>query len=466
MYFFFNRYFTPKTVFIWLSEFSLIFLLAVLSAAVRFSFDWPAIMDYDPWFVKTFILTTFYMVIFYILELYSPEYYYPGRQMLMRLLQGTALASIALFTVYYIFPLLKAGRGVLGVSVFAIPVAIFLWRILFTRTGQLGFELPEKRILIIGSGELARRIGSEIYGMRDHGLRLMGFVDDDPRMQGQSIVNPGVIGGYGDIGSIVREHGIDRIIVALADRRARLPMSALLDCKLRGVTIDEGETFQERMTGRIPLDHLKPSWMVFSDGFKSLRSRKIIKRIFDLILASIGLVVAAPLMLVTALLIKLDSRGPVLFNQTRVGENGRLFEIHKFRSMQVDAEKETGPVWAETNDARVTRVGAVMRKLRIDELPQLINVIMGDMSFAGPRPERPFFVEKLKESIPYYEVRHTVKPGVTGWAQIKYPYGASVQDALEKLQYDIYYIKNMSPLLDFIIFFMTLKIILTGRGAR
>ncbi|MDP2689934.1 MAG: exopolysaccharide biosynthesis polyprenyl glycosylphosphotransferase, partial [Deltaproteobacteria bacterium] len=240
----------------------------------------------------------------------------------------------------------------------------------------------------------------------------------------------------------------------------------LLDCKLKGIQVEEGETFNERVTGNIPLDHLKPSWMVFSDGFKSLRSRKIVKRALDLFLAVVGLVAASPIMLLTALLVKLESKGPVILSQARVGENGREFNIYKFRSMREDAEVSTGPVWAGAKDPRVTRVGAVIRKIRFDELPQLVNVLKGDMSFVGPRPERLFFVTKLKDVIPYYEIRTVVKPGITGWAQIMYPYGATTHDALEKLQYDIYYIKNMSPLLDFLIFFWTIKVILTGKGAR
>mgnify|MGYP001611878982 FL=1 len=254
--------------------------------------------------------------------------------------------------------------------------------------------------------------------------------------------------------------------MALPDKRAKLPMSALLDCKLQGIKVEEGETFNERVTGKIPLDHLKPSWMVFSDGFKSLRSRKILKRVLDILMAFSMLIVAAPLMVITAAAIKLTSKGPAIFKQVRVGENGRNFNIYKFRSMRHDAEAGTGPVWAGASDSRVTLIGRFIRLTRIDELPQIINVVKGDMSFVGPRPERPFFVLKLREVIPYYEMRTVVKPGITGWAQIKYPYGATVQDALEKLQYDIYYIKNMSPLLDFMIFVMTAKVVLTGKGAR
>ncbi|HXI09455.1 MAG TPA: TIGR03013 family XrtA/PEP-CTERM system glycosyltransferase, partial [Thermodesulfobacteriota bacterium] len=270
----------------------------------------------------------------------------------------------------------------------------------------------------------------------------------------------------GDIRRLVGSEKIDRIIIALNDRRAKLPMSALLDCKLAGVVIEEGETFNERLSGKIPLDHLKPSWMVFSDGFRSLRSRKTVKRVIDVVLSLVCLILTLPIFLITAILIKLDSRGPVIFKQVRVGENGKHFNVYKFRSMRTDAESASGPVWASKKDDRVTRVGRVIRKIRVDELPQVVNVLKGDMSFVGPRPERPFFVDKLKEVIPYYEIRNIVKPGITGWAQIKYPYGATIDDAVEKLQYDIYYIKNLSPMLDIMIFFWTIKVVLTGRGGR
>lgn len=460
----FNGEQSSKYLIIISAEGALIFLTAILSAAIRFSLDYYEISSYDPSFVKTFVLVMVYLATFYYFDLYKPEFYRPGRNLFIRLMQATFVASIVLFGIFYLVPAFKHGRGILLVNTLLLPMAILLWRAIFSVS--LSKRLPQRRVLIIGSQALAKKLGTEIHrGMRD-GYKLVGFVDDDPSRQGLSIVNPGVIGGYGDIRRIVDDERIDTILVALPDRRAKLPMSALLDCKLKGVSVEEGETFNERLSGQIPLDHLKPSWMVFSDGFKSLRSRKILKRVEDVALSIMMLVAAAPIMLITAALIRLESKGPVIFRQERVGEHGRLFNIYKFRSMRQDAEAKSGPVWATTNDNRVTRVGAIIRVLRIDELPQLVNVIRGDMSFVGPRPERPFFINKLKEVIPYYEIRSVVKPGLTGWAQIKYPYGANIQDALEKLQYDIYYIKNMTPLLDLVIFLETIKVVITGRGAR
>lgn len=464
MYYVFNRYLAPKTIFIWISELALLFTTALFLTAVRFSFETTRVVTYDPQFIKTIVLAGAYATFFAYFGLYLPELYKPGRQMFIKLVQATAVATILLFCMYYIFPSFKVWRGILFANMLVLPGALILWRSALSMF--VNMNLPSNKVLIIGSGELAKKIGADIYTSQVYGFDLVGFIDDNPAMLGTSIVNPGVIGGYGDIARISDNNRIDRIIIALADRRAKLPMSALLECKLRGIAIEEGETFHERATGKIPLDHLKPSWMVFSDGFKSLRSRKILKRVIDLMLSVTVFALTIPLMLIAAAAIKLESRGPLIFRQQRVGENGRLFNVYKFRSMREDAESKTGPIWADSADTRVTKVGNIIRKLRIDELPQLVNVIKGDMSFVGPRPERPYFVDKLKEVIPYYEMRTVVKPGITGWAQIKYPYGASVKDSLEKLQYDIYYIKNMSPLLDAIIVLMTVKVVLTGRGAR
>jgi len=330
----------------------------------------------------------------------------------------------------------------------------------------LNIRLREQRVLIIGSGDLAKQIGTEIYNHKELGLKLVGFIDNDPAMLGKSIINPGVIGNQNDIASIVNSERIDEIIVALSDRRAKLPMSVLLDCKLHGVSIEEEATFLERMGGKVLLENLKPSWMVFSEGFKHFGYKKILKRVLDLFFATTGIILTLPVLLITAVLIKLDSKGPIIFKQERVGENGKEFEIYKFRSMKVDAETGTGPVWAGATDDRITRVGRIIRKLRIDELPQLVNVIKGDMSFVGPRPERPFFVKQLRKEIPFYDIRNVVKPGITGWAQINYPYGADMHDAMEKLQYDIWYIKNMSGFLDVMIVLGTFKVVLTGKGAR
>jgi sugar transferase (PEP-CTERM system associated) len=269
-----------------------------------------------------------------------------------------------------------------------------------------------------------------------------------------------------DLEDLVQSYRVDRIVVAVDDRRGRLPLDSLLRLRLPDeVAIQESVSFYETLTGKVNTEMLRPSWLIFSTLPASQRLYKHVRRLLDIALASAGIVLSAPIMLLTAIAIKLESRGPVLYIQDRVGKHNRPFKIIKFRSMKDDAE-ETGPVWAGQADSRVTRVGRVIRKLRVDELPQFVNIIRGEMSFIGPRPERPVFVEQLEREVPYYAQRHLVKPGLTGWAQVRYRYGASVEDAREKLQYDLYYIKNQSPVLDAIILIETIRIVLFGRGAR
>ena len=279
-------------------------------------------------------------------------------------------------------------------------------------------------------------------------------------------MNARVIGSYDQLLEIVRRERIDQIVIAMPDRRGKLPVEALLTCKMQGVHVEDGTTFYEKISGKIMLENLRPSWMIFSAGFSISPLLQLLKRLGDILLAGLGLVVAAPLLPVIAMLIKIESRGPVFFTQERVGQNGQLFVLIKFRSMYVDAEEATGPVYADANDPRITGVGRWLRCMRLDELPQLLNVLKGEMSFVGPRPERPFFVQQYTKEIPYYAQRLSVKPGITGWAQVNYPYGATPEDAVEKLRLDLYYIKNMSLLLDLFIVLKTAKIAVLGQGAR
>jgi sugar transferase (PEP-CTERM system associated) len=277
--------------------------------------------------------------------------------------------------------------------------------------------------------------------------------------------DPMIIGDFKQISSICRTCQIDRVIVALDERRGSLPLDQLLQCRLKGIHVDDGISFGENLSGKLSVENLHPSTIIFSNGFRGVLVYKGIKKVIDLLVSLLGLLVFLPLCVIIALAIKLDSRGPVFYRQERVGQDGRLFSLIKFRSMTVDAEKD-GPVWAVVNDQRVTRVGRWLRKLRLDEITQIINVIRGEMSIVGPRPERPFFVKKLEKEVPFYSHRHAVMPGITGWAQILYPYGATREDAQEKLKYDLYYIKHMSPIMDLRIISETAKIVLLGRGSR
>ena len=464
-----------KAVFKWAVELFLLLTSAV--TATLMAYQGSGGMPYETLVTLPFVLAIVNATVFYYFDLYAPQSYTLEGAGVVKLAKASFAASAILFVLFHVFTyhpasgasfLEKAGNchacAALLANALLTPLVIGGWRVLFTK--WLSAEFSARRVLIIGSGNLAKKIGQDLHKRRVEGFEVVGFIDDDPEKMGAPMVKPGVIGGYGDIIKVVQDHMVDEIIVALNDRRARLPMSALLECKLRGVAVVEGETFEERMTSKIPLDQLKPSWLVFSDGFKSLRSRKILKRMIDLVMSLLCFVVLSPVFMITAILIKLDSKGPIFYSQQRVGESGKEFRIYKFRSMYENAEDKTGPSWAKKDDKRVTRVGRIIRKLRIDEIPQLLNVIMGDMSFVGPRPEQPYFARQLKEIVPYYEIRSVVKPGITGWAQIKYSYGASVQDAMEKLQYDIYYIKNMSPLFDLLIILRTIKVVLKGTGAR
>jgi sugar transferase (PEP-CTERM system associated) len=330
-------------------------------------------------------------------------------------------------------------------------------------TGSL--KLDEERVLFVGTGETARKVARQILDQHAFAYRIVGFIDDDASRIGERIVNPAVVGTPGDIDRLVAEHQIDRIVVGLSDRRGKLPVEELLRAKMAGIRVEDATTTYERVTGKILVDDLRPSWLIFSDGFRVSRVTRLMKRTIDLTLSLLMAVLALPLMAITTVLVFIEDGRPVLYRQERVGENGRGFVLTKFRSMRKDAEQGGTPIWAKDGDARITRVGRFIRKTRLDELPQLWNVIRGDMSFVGPRPERAFFVEQLSREIPFYQQRHAVKPGLTGWAQVKYRYGSSREDAMEKLRYDLYYIKHLSVIFDLTIVFDTVKVVLFGKGA-
>ena len=280
------------------------------------------------------------------------------------------------------------------------------------------------------------------------------------------MINPGVIGTIDDIPAIVRKFNVDQVVVSLSDARGKLPMDKLLEMKLDGVSFEHLASVYEKYTGKIAVENLRPSWLIFSDGFRKSQFLRVAKRTLDVTVSSVGIVLGAPLMLLVAAAVRLTSPGPVIYRQERVGLRGHVFKVAKFRSMRQDAEKGTGAVWASKADPRVTPVGRFLRRSRLDELPQLWNVLRGDMSFVGPRPERPEFVSSLTREIPFYGQRHSVRPGLTGWAQVRYTYGASVEDAMEKLQYDLFYIKNMSIALDLFIIANTVKTVLMRRGGQ
>src|SRR4051812_7980131 len=455
----FNRNVSMRGLTVFRFEIVLISGSMALAASLHGGFNNPA-AGAILW--KIAAVTALCELCFYYNDLYDLTIVQSNRELIVRLLQAAGAATIVLAAGCVVFPslLLDPGTFVTAMGVFV--VAVLTWRIAFNRFAH--DPHLEERLLIVGTGLTARKLAQQIGRQQDFAYRLIGFVDetDDASM----IRQHDVLGAAGDIDRIVATRHIDRIVVGMTDRRGRLPIEQLLRAKMSGVRVEDATTTYERLTGKILLDDLKPSWLIFSDGFRASRVTRFIKRTLDLALSMILAIVSTPLMLLTALAIRLDSPGPLLYSQERVGENGAVFNIYKFRSMRTDAELSGKPVWAHDNDQRVTRVGRVIRKARLDELPQLWNVMRGEMSFVGPRPERPFFVEQLAREIPFYLQRHAVKPGLTGWAQVKYRYGSTVEDAMEKLRYDLYYIKHLSIVFDLTIVLDTVKVILFGKGAK
>jgi sugar transferase (PEP-CTERM system associated) len=415
-------------------------------------------------YLKAGVAAFFCLFAFYLFDLYDFLMMHDRKELVLRLVQALGLAWIALAISFYTFPSLNLGRGI---SLIALPLALTLmvsWRV--SIHWFLGHPDFGERILIVGSGNLAVELAREVLDRPDAGYRIVGFVGTDAELLGKSLINPRVIGMTEQLDEIVKRDGIDRIVVAMGERRGQFPTNKLLQLSLAGqVNIEEGASFYERLTGRVSLNMIRPSWLIFTGRGRQAKLSEFSRIFVHWMVALIGAILSLPLVLITAIFIKLESRGPVFYKQERVGKNGRTFVLMKFRSMRVDAEQD-GPVWASKGDARTTRVGRIIRKCRVDEIPQFWNILKGEMSFVGPRPERPHFVAQLAEEIPFYQQRHLIAPGLTGWAQIKYPYGASIEDARQKLQYDLFYIKNQSLVLDAIVLFETVKIILFGRGAQ
>jgi sugar transferase (PEP-CTERM system associated) len=416
--------------------------------------------------LKACIVTFVTQLCLYYADLYSLRKGSDHRELFVSIMQALGAASFILAALYFWFPGLMLGRGVFVYAAVLVIAAVIGWRLAYEwMSNRMG---PGERLLLVGTSAAAVNLVKELHEHRvELGVDIVGFVDPDPAKVGQPLVNPGIIGTVEDIPAIVQNHRVDRVVVSLADARGKLPMDQLLQMKLnRGVLFDHLPTVYEEFTGKIAIENLRPSWLIFSEGFRKTRVQLATKRVLDIGCALFGLILAAPLLLITTVLVKLTSPGPALYHQKRVGQHGREFTVHKFRSMRNDAEAGTGAVWATAGDARVTTVGKFIRRTRLDEIPQLWNVLVGDMSMVGPRPERPEFVGRLTEQIPFYGLRHSVRPGVTGWAQVRYTYGASVEDAMEKLQFDLFYIKHMSLAFDLFVLLSTVKTVILRRGAQ
>ena len=387
--------------------------------------------------------------------------------MMLRTIMGIIIAiSMLSFFVYVTGDLLwYFTKGQLSLaSVLAVFILGIFRSLFFMISGDNAFK---RTVLVIGAGRRAQNLAQDLTAPFDRkGFNVIGYIpmgDEEVKVDKAFLINL-----PRNILQFTLDNQVDEIVVAVDDRRKKLPMDELLDCKMEGVHIIDGSSFYERESRKVPLEMIQPSWMIFSDGFSSSSINTYIRRAFDIIASSVLLLVSWPFMLLTLFAIKIEEglSAPLIYSQERVGLNGESFFVHKFRSMRTNAEKAGEAIWAKENDSRVTRVGEFIRKVRIDELPQIFNVLKGDMSFVGPRPERPVFVKQLSENIPYYAERHRVKPGITGWAQLCFAYGASEEDSREKLQYDLYYIKNQSLLLDLIVLIQTVEVVLFKKGSR
>ena len=461
----FRQYFSiRKAVFIFGEAVLIYFAVAVASFfLIGEEIDLVVLLESTWW--KILLVTLVAQLSLYFDDLYGVQPIGNMVELATRLVQSIGITSIVLAIIYFLWPEAMIGRWIFFVSILFVIFFLVSWRFLYAYAVKK--KLFIEKTMIVGDGELAGDLLKEIRSRRDisYDVRLVIGLENGDYPQKQLEGVP-IRYGFDKLCDLAEAEQVSSIIVALDQKRGIMPYKELLNCKVRGFSIIDGESFYERITGKVLVEKINPSWLIFSDGFVKSPVAKLIKRLVGFALSSIMLVLLSPLILVVAVAIKLESKGPVLFSQERVGEDGEIFSMYKFRSMKADAEAESGPVWAEEDDPRITRVGRVIRKLRIDELPQLWNVLKGDMSFVGPRPERFFFVETLKNKIPYYKERFSVKPGITGWAQVMYSYGATEKDALEKLKYDLYYIKNMSLVMDLMVIFHTVKIVLLGRGSR
>ncbi len=454
----FNVYYSVRNVIFFLGEIVLIFFSILTVSYVKISildadlFFWESVLP------KIFLITFVCIFCLYYSDMYNFNKTFDFSSLITKLIQSLGIACIVLAFIYFISPNLVISEKIFIFSLIFIIIFIPSWRILYNYL--IKSKKLTKRIMFMGLNNIAKKIIAELNNRNDFSFDMIGYVGDKDTDNALSY-----LGTENKLKEAVQDKSPDILIVALKERRGKLPLKLLVDLKLNGLIIQDATKFYESLTGRLIVEEMTPSYIIFNEGFSARPFKKRIKRLLDIVLALLGLIISLPILIITAMAIKLESRGPVIYKQQRVGEKKKVFTIYKLRSMKNSAEKGK-PTWAKENDSRVTKVGKFIRKTRLDEIPQMWNVLKGDMSFVGPRPERPYFVDKLTDQIPYYTQRHVVKPGITGWAQIRYPYGASVEDALEKLKYDLYYIKNFSILFDLAILFETTKVVLLKTGGR
>ena len=458
----FNQYFPVRKILFFTGECAFIALAVVLALILNGEFS-----DYTTHplvlLIKIFLIMTVYQVSLFFSDFYSSGVSWSYRKLTYRLITSLVIAFFIIVSIYTLTSETIFNISVLTTVLVLSLVFLLPWRFLYSWFTKI--DKYKKRVIILGSGKLARDITREIIKEKELSLNVMGFITNDKKLQGVSIVNPKVLGDNETLSNIVENNNIDKIIVAMEERRGSIPLDDLLRYKSYGIKIEDGANFYEKVTNKLLVEYINPSDLIFCDGFKLSYITMLLKRTYDILLSFVGLTLSSPLFLILPLLIKLGSKGPIFFKQKRVGRNEKPFYIYKFRSMQSNAEEKTGPIMSFKNDNRVTRIGKILRKTRIDEIPQLWNILRGDMSFVGPRPERPMFVEKFNKHIPFYSQRFSLRPGLTGWAQIRCSYASSIEQTLDKLRYELYYLKNFSLLFDLTIILRTIKVVLFARGS-
>jgi sugar transferase (PEP-CTERM system associated) len=453
-----------KTLLLLTTELVLIVVSLLLAAAMRvFSFrEWLVFVGQENNLARFVLVVIICGMALYYFDVYDLRASNRRAVLFVSLMQALGAACVLLAIIYYFQPGLALGRGVAVLATPLILILILGWRMLLESLSSLAS--PE-RLLILGTSGSGIALAKEICSRNDLNFKVVGFLDERGENIGKSLVNPGIIGSSADLETIASREKIGRIVLSLAERRGTMPVRELLHLRMAGIPVEDAHTLYERITGRILLERLSPSWLILSDGFRKSAFLLTSKRLMDIIISLLALMVSLPILVATAIAIYLEDGRPIRFRQRRVGLNGKEFTMEKFRSMHKDADKG-GAKWAADGDRRITRVGRFIRKCRIDELPQFWNVLRGEMSLVGPRPEQPYFCALLENKIPYFGLRHTLRPGITGWAQIKYQYGASIDEAKNKLELDLFYIKHLSLTLDLAIIFETVKVMLVGRGAK
>jgi sugar transferase (PEP-CTERM system associated) len=453
----FNVYYPTRTLLLLFCEVLLVggsFLAATICITGP---DGYIVLIYENGLLKIAAITVFTLLLTYYFDLYGPRRIAESWEIYFRLLLVLSVLSFVLAGIVFIFPETDIAPYVLVAGVSFLTVALVLWRWAYERI--ISLAVFRERVYVLGCGQQARMVVETLRSSRDAGMEVIGW-------KGESETN----GQHDHFAAELRafcglKPGVDRVIVAMEDRRQSMPVRELLDLRLRGVVIENSSTLLERLTAKLPLDGLNPSTLIFTEGFRMSATQQLLRRLLSLAVAFLALVICLPFIPLIILAVRLSSPGPVFFSQTRVGRRGCPFTAYKFRTMRQDAEAN-GAVWAAKEDPRVTPIGGFMRKTRLDEIPQLWNVLRGDMAFVGPRPERPEFVQWLSKEIPFYDLRHMIRPGITGWAQVRYQYGASLEETKRKLEYDLYYVKNQSIGLDLLIMFETIKTIILRRGAQ